>query len=170
MSGSCRHPPLKEAERRPGLTPETAWRRGARQAQKIIYCRVSSNKQKDDLKRQIEYLQNLYPSHDIISDIGSGINFKRKGIQTILEYALQQNIEEIVVAYKDRLARFGYELLEKTIELSGGKITVINNEKYKSNSEELAEDLLSIIHIFNCRQMGKRRYNNKKLQDKIVSE
>ena len=72
------------------------------------------------------------------------------------------NIEEIVVAYKDRLARFGYELIESIVNQGGGKITIINDEKFKSCEQELAEDLLAIIHIFNCRQMGKRRYSSKK--------
>lgn len=131
---------------------------------RYIYCRVSSNKQKDDLIRQREFLQRMYPQHDIIEDVGSGINFKRKGIQTILEQSMLGNIEEIVVAYKDRLARFGYELIESIVNKGGGKITIINDEKFKSCEQELAEDLLAIIHIFNCRQMGKRRYSSKKSQ------
>jgi len=131
---------------------------------RYIYCRVSSNKQKDDLIRQREFLQRMYPQHDIIEDVGSGINFKRKGIQTILEQSMLGNIEEIVVAYKDRLARFGYELIESIVNQGGGKITIINDEKFKSCEQELAEDLLAIIHIFNCRQMGKRRYGSKKSQ------
>ena len=134
-----------------------------------IYCRVSSNKQKDDLIRQQNYLRSLYPTYDLITDIGSGINFKRKGLQTILDGAIKGTVGEIVVAYKDRLARFGFELIEHVIKKGGGRIKVLDHEEHKSSEQELSEDLLSIVHIFNCRQMGKRRYCNKKSEDKNIS-
>lgn len=137
---------------------------------RYIYCRVSSSKQRDDLLRQRKFLEQKYPTYDIIEDIGSGINFTRKGIKKILDEAMQGNIEEIVISYKDRLTRFGFELFEYIIQQNGGKITVINNEEFKSCEQELSEDLLSIIHVFNCKQMGKRRYSNKKLQNKTISE
>jgi len=131
-----------------------------------IYCRVSSNQQKEDLVRQQEYLRSLYPTYDVITDIGSGINFNRKGLQTILDRAIKGLVGEIVVAYKDRLARFGFELIEYIIQKGGGRI---DKEEHKSTEQELADDLLSIIHIFNCRQMGKRRYRNKKPEIKNIS-
>lgn len=126
-----------------------------------IYCRVSSKKQTDDLQRQIDSLRALYPNHELISDCASGINFKRKGLKTILEQSISKHIGEIVVAHKDRLARFGFDLLEMFIGLNGGKITVLDGGTHLSTEQELAEDLLSIIHIFTCRQMGKRRYKTK---------
>jgi putative resolvase len=125
----------------------------------IIYCRVSSKKQSDDLQRQIDLARDLYPSYEVITDIGSGINFKRKGLQTILRYAVEKQISELVVFHKDRLARFGFEVIEQVINLSGGKIKVVGDEVHKSSEQELAEDLLSIITIYSCKQMGKRRYN-----------
>ena len=136
----------------------------------FIYCRVSSEKQKNDLQRQETYLRSLYPTHTLITDIGSGINFKRKGLQTILESAINGLVEEVVVAYKDRLARFGFELIEYIVNQTGGRIQVLDREEHKSSEQELSEDLLNIIHIFNCRQMGKRRYRSKKQENKALSE
>lgn len=68
-------------------------------------------------------------------------------------------LKELVVAHKDRLSRFGYELVEWIITSNGGKITILDEEIHKSTEQELAEDLLSIVHIYSCKQMGKRRYN-----------
>jgi predicted site-specific integrase-resolvase len=82
----------------------------------ICYCRVSSPKQKDDLERQVNYMQERYPDSEIVTDIGSGINYKRKGLNSILERALQGDKLKIVVAYKDRLARFGFELIESMLK------------------------------------------------------
>jgi predicted site-specific integrase-resolvase len=131
-----------------------------------IYTRVSSRKQSDDLERQIEFIKSQKPeyntSYKLISDIGSGINFKRQGLITILESCLQNNIGEVVIAHKDRLSRFGFDLIKLIIEKAGGKITIINDEQNKSTEQELAEDLLSIIHIYSCRQMGKRKYTKTK--------
>lgn len=83
---------------------------------KVIYCRVSSSKQKDDLNRQIEQLKTRFPTHEIISDCASGINFKRKGLQTILERAIQGTLSEVVVAHRDRLSRFAFDLIKWIIE------------------------------------------------------
>ena len=130
----------------------------------FIYCRVSSRKQMDDLSRQIEFVKSKnpgYASYESISDVASGINFKRKGLSTILDACLQGNVGEIVVAHRDRLCRFGFDLLKLIVEKQGGKITVINDDIHKSTEQELSEDLLSIIHIYSCRQMGKRSYKIK---------
>lgn len=126
----------------------------------IIYCRVSSHHQKDDLQRQRDSLQTRYPTFRLVEDIGSGINFKRKGLQTILDLAIKGDLDTLVVAHKDRLCRFAFELIEYIITSTGGKILVLDHQDTKplSSNEELAEDLLSIITVFNCRQMGRRRY------------
>ena len=129
-----------------------------------IYTRVSSKKQLDDLSRQTEYIQQRkseYSSYTTISDIASGINFKRKGLQTILDSCIQGVIGEVVIAHRDRLSRFGFDLIKIIIEKAGGKITILDDEQNKSSEQELAEDLLSIIHIYSCRQMGKRSYKIK---------
>ncbi len=136
--------------------------------EKVVYARVSSSKQRDDLQRQTDLLQQRYPSHSVIQDIGSGINFKRKGLQTLLERCLRREIEEIVVAHKDRLCRFGFDLIKQIVESTGGHIIVLDEDNHKSTEQELAEDLLAIIHVFNCRQMGRRRYSEKS-KDKDLS-
>ena len=132
-----------------------------------IYTRVSSKKQLDDLSRQIKYIQERnseYSSYISISDIASGIwfiNHKRKGLQTILDSCIQGVIGEVIVAHRDRLSRFGFDLIKLIIEKAGGTITVIDDTQHKSTEQELTEDLLSIIHIYSCRQMGKRSYSNR---------
>jgi putative resolvase len=126
----------------------------------IIYCRVSSQKQKDDLVRQSNTLLSKFPNYELITDIGSGINWKRKGLKTILEHSMRGNLKELVVAHKDRLCRFAFELIEWIVESNGGKITVLDEDTFVTEETELAEDVLSIIHIFSCKQMGKRRYKN----------
>ncbi len=126
-----------------------------------IYTRVSSKKQMDDLTRQLEFIHAVNPKYDSyisITDVASGINFKRKGLQTILDSCLQKTIGEVIIAHRDRLCRFGFELFESIITKCGGHLTVIDDQQNKSTEQELAEDLLSIIHIYSCRQMGKRRY------------
>lgn len=133
---------------------------------KICYCRVSTLGQKDDLKRQIDYMKNKYKDYETISDISSGLNFKRKGLTKIINYALNGEIEEIVVAYKDRLSRFGFELIEHIVkEKSNGKITVLNNKK-DSPEEEIVKDLVQIINVFSARVNGLRKYK-KEINDEI---
>lgn len=128
----------------------------------FMYTRVSTKKQMDDLSRQVEYVRRPeYVDYVLIQDIGSGINFKRKGLSTILDSCIQRTIGEVVVAHRDRLCRFGFELIEQLITKAGGKITVLDNNKNTTPQEELADDLLSIIHIFSCRQMGRRSYSRK---------
>jgi predicted site-specific integrase-resolvase len=135
--------------------------------EKICYARVSSRKQIDDLKRQEDFFRQKYPTYNVVTDVGSGINWKRKGLKTLLDRAMQGNISEIVVAHRDRLCRFAFELLEWIFERNGVKLVVLNEEKDHSTDKELADDILSIIHVYSCRKMGKRRYKNKK--NKIIS-
>ena len=114
-----------------------------------------------DLSRQVEFLKRARPEfsdYELISDVASGINFKRKGLSTILDMCLQGIIGNIVVAHKDRLCRFGFELINELVQKSGGNIIVLNENENKSDEQELSEDLLSIVQIFCCRQMGKRKY------------
>lgn len=130
----------------------------------FLYARVSTKKQMDDLSRQVSFLQSQRPEYSgpeytVVRDVGSGINFKRVGLQTILDACLQGTIGQVVVAHRDRLCRFGYELVEQLVTKAGGQIVVIDNERgTKSSEQELADDLLAIVHIFTCRQMGKRKY------------
>jgi predicted site-specific integrase-resolvase len=127
----------------------------------------------DDLVRQINYVQSRnpeYTTYRTLSDIGSGINFTRKGLQTILDTCLQGTIGEVVVAHRDRLSRFGFDLIKCFIIKAGGKLTVLDDDGNKSTEQELAEDLLSIIHIYSCKQMGKRSYKTKKSKNSIEAK
>ena len=126
----------------------------------ICYARVSSRGQKDDLQRQIRFLEQHCPDGIIITDIAPGINWKRKGLASILELAVQGDIREVVVAARDRLCRFAFDLLERMLALHDVGITVLDSEGC-SPEQELSDDLLSIVQIFCCRRNGKRRYTRK---------
>lgn len=132
------------------------------QKRNICYCRVSTPSQREDLERQAEFFSVKYPQYEIIKDIGSGINFKRKGFNSILDSAIQGNIGEIVVTHRDRLCRFGFELIQRIIEQhSDGKIVVLHQEE-TSPEKELVNDLLSIITVFSSRLYGLRSHSLKK--------
>jgi predicted site-specific integrase-resolvase len=124
---------------------------------KIIYTRVSSRKQKDDLKRQSVFLQRKYPDHTLITDIGSGINFNRPGFKRILEGIFKGTIEEVVVAHKDRFSRFGYELFEWIFTQHNSKL-ISDTESENTEGQELSDDLMAIITVFSTRYYGKRKY------------
>ena len=124
--------------------------------QKIIYARVSSKKQENDLERQVTYLKKKYPTHTVIKDIGSGINFKRKGLQKILGLLFEENVSEIVVYSKDRLSRFANDLLEYLFKYFGASIIYENIRDPKTSTNELTEDLMSVITVFTSRYYGSR--------------
>jgi predicted site-specific integrase-resolvase len=127
--------------------------------QKIIYARVSSIQQKNDLERQIKVLKTKYPTYELITDIGSGINMKRRGLLKIINNSIKGRIEEIVVVHKDRLCRFGYDLIKYLIkEYSNGKITVLAEENKKEPKEELVDDILQIMNIFVAKINGMGKY------------
>ena len=135
----------------------------------IAYCRVSSRGQKNDLERQIDYIKQYCPTHTIIKDIGSGINFKRKGLHTILDLAYKGTLQEVVVAYKDRLCRFGFELIEYILKTqSCAKIVVLNNSSC-SPEEEVTKDLLQILTVFSARVNGLRKYRKEIKNDQALS-
>ena len=134
---------------------------------KICYCRVSSQKQKEDLHRQIEYMKKEYPYHEIITDIASGLNYERPGLKKLLKYALEGEIEEVIIAYKDRLTRFGYEMIEWIIkEKSEGKIKILNNNEELTPTEEISKDIVAIMNIYTAKINGLRKYK-KKLIDEV---
>jgi excisionase family DNA binding protein len=135
-----------------------------RPAETICYCRVSSYKQKDDLARQVEFMAERYPDARIVKDISSGLSFKRKGLRSILESAISGDKLEVVVAYKDRLARWGFDLIKWIIERNSGRIVVLNKIELSPESE-LTQDLLAILHVFSCRMHGLRSYKNKIAKD-----
>jgi putative resolvase len=134
----------------------------------ICYCRVSSSKQKDDLVRQVASMRQQFPDAEIIQDVGSGLNFKRKGLKTILERCLQGDKFTLITAHKDRLSRFGFELIEYLVNQNGGEIMVLDKPDTSPESE-LTEDLLAILHVFSCRMHGLRRYVGEIKKDKNLS-
>jgi len=132
-----------------------------KERQKIIYCRVSSKEQKHDLKRQVKYLQSLYPEYESITDIGSGIDWKRKGFKTILEQVISGNVEEVVVAHEDKLCRFSKKLIKWIFEKNKTKLTILDVEEEQSSDQEIAEDLLSIVQMYSRKYIMKKRYRDK---------
>ncbi len=131
----------------------------------IVYCRVSSSGQKDDLQSQVEAMERFCMAQgvsvtDSIQEIGGGLNFKRSKFLSIVQLAIQGEVKALYVAPKDRLCRFGFELVEQIIRWGGGQIIVANAESL-SPHEELTQDLLSIIHCFSSRLYGLRKYKGK---------
>ena len=127
----------------------------------ICYCRVSSRGQLDDLQRQIEYMRTRCPNHEIIKDVGSVLNFSRKGFKTVLELAIAGLVDEVVVAHKDRLCRFGFELVEHIVgKYSRTQIVVLNDET-RGAEAELANDILQVLTVFAAKANGRRKYSNK---------
>lgn len=137
----------------------------------VGYCRVSSQKQKDDLQRQEDnmrtYLLAKGVPFKIISDIGSGINYKRKGLQELIKGIADRSISKIVVLYKDRLTMFGFELIEYIASLYGCEIEVVDTTE-KTEQQELVEDLVQIITVFSCKLQGKRANKAKKMIKEIA--
>ena len=106
---------------------------------------------------------------EIISDIGSGINYKKKGLQELIRRISQNQVEKVVVLYKDRLLRFGFELIEYIASLYNCEIEIIDNTE-KSEQQELVEDLVQIITVFSCKLQGKRANKAKKLIRELIQE
>lgn len=143
---------------------------------RYCYARVSSKGQKEDLDRQIEFFRGKFDAYECLSDIGSGLNFKRKNFNAILDQVLQGNVEEIVVTHRDRLCRFGFELIERLVTQFNGKIVVLDQEK-TSPEQELVKDLLSIVTVFSGRLYGLRAHSIKKAikhsqnnQDTVIAD
>lgn len=131
----------------------------------VAYARVSTYGQKDDLKDQLSYIRQYVNAKGIIldkeiSDIGSGLNYKRPKWNKLLEEVMQGKIDKIYITYKDRFIRFGYDWFDNLCKSHGTEIVVLNNVD-TSPDKELVEDLVSIIHVFSCRLYGLRKYKKK---------
>ena len=139
----------------------------------VGYCRVSSSKQKDDLERQIEnvktYLLAKGEPFEIITDVGSGVNYNKKGLQTLLLKITQNKVNKVVVLYKDRLLRFGFELVVYIASLYDCEIEIIDNTE-KTEQQELVEDLVQIITVFSCKLQGKRANKAKKMIKELIKD
>ena len=140
----------------------------------IIYTRVSTNNQKDDLLNQVNFLQNFINAKgiivdEIIQDIGSGLNYKRKKWDELLDEVMENKIDMIIVSNKDRFIRFGFEWFERFVGKFDTKILVVNNELL-SPQEELVQDIISILHVFSCRIYGLRKYKKRIKEDDEIAK
>lgn len=134
---------------------------------KLGYVRVSSIGQKDDLVRQKQNITKYFPDHIILEDIGSGMNFKRRSFKKIIDLAIEGKIEELVVLHKDRLTRFGFDLVEDLItRYSSGKIIIVNTKVDIEPEEELVKDVLQVMNVFVAKMNGRRKYKIKKRNKK----
>lgn len=136
----------------------------------IGYCRVSTANQKDDLERQIEnikmYMYAKGYKFEIISDIGSGINYKKEGLKNLINKICQKEVSKVVILYKDRLIRFGFDLIEYICRLHGTEIEIVDNTE-KSKEQELVDDLIQIITVYANKIFGSRSKKTKELISEV---
>lgn len=160
--GGTRYYSLEQLNRFMGIDEST---------KKVIgYCRVSTPAQKDDLKTQVEnvkaYMYAKGYQFEIIEDIGSGINYKKKGLKELLSKIINHEVSKVVVLYKDRLVRFGYEMIEYICQINGTEIEIIDSTEY-SKEQELTDDLIQIITVFANRLYGQRSKKTKRLIEEV---
>ncbi|WP_201546732.1 IS607 family transposase [Psychrobacter lutiphocae] len=153
------------------INPNLTHSKVEQQRKTIAYARVSSHDQKPDLQRQIEMLE-LYCSaqgwsFEVISDLGSGMNYHKKGLKRLLDDILDNKIDRLVLTHKDRLLRFGAELVFALCEARQVEVVIINQGENLSFEEELAQDVLEIITVFSARLYGSRSKKNKKLIEAV---
>ena len=145
-----------------------------RQAQRktVAYSRVSSHDQKKDLERQQEVLTLYCASkgwqYETISDLGSGMNYRKKGLRQLLDLIVSGQLERLVITHKDRLLRFGAELVFALCETRNCEVVIINQGEQPFFEEELAKDVLEIITVFSARLYGSRSRKNRQLMEKLV--
>ena len=135
----------------------------------VVYCRVSSAGQRDDLQSQVAAMEEYCRAGAIavdewIQEVGGGMNFKRKRFLALIERIQRGEIERVLIAHKDRLVRFGFDLLDHLARGNGCEIIVVNQESL-SPEQEMVEDLLAIVHTFSCRQYGMRKYKKQIKED-----
>jgi putative resolvase len=138
----------------------------------IGYCRVSSSKQKEDLVRQVEQVKMFMIakgySFEMIEDIGSGMNYTKKGLSSLVDMILGNQVDRIVILYRDRLLRFGYELIESICQNHGVEIEVIDQTP-KVAEQEFIEDLAHIVSEFSFKQSGKRTNKTRRIIKELLS-
>ena len=152
---------LSKLQKLVGVVPDN------NESRKVVgYARVSSHDQKNDLVRQVKrlnnYCQNISKNYEVIDDLGSGINFKKRGLNKLLKMIISGQVSKIIVLHKDRLLRFGSELLFNICRYFNTDIEIIEEKKKQSDEERLAYDVLEIITVFSARLYGKRSHQNKK--------
>ena len=135
----------------------------------VIYTRVSTSNQKDDLQNQVEFLKQYANAKGIIvdtviEDYGSGLNYNRKQWNKLIDECMTNEIGTIIITHKDRFIRFGFDWFERFLNKFGVKFIIVNNESL-SPQEELVQDIISILHVFSCRIYGLRKYKKKIRED-----
>ncbi len=143
-------------------------REGTREVRAIIYARVSSTDQKSDLERQVQYLTEYcaakgYKVVDVLSDVASGLKTNRKGLLKLFKYVVNRQVDVVVVTYRDRLTRFGFEYLDYFFKQYGVRIEVAFGEEPKDARQELVEDLIVIITSFAGKLYGMRSRKKRRL-------
>ena len=141
-----------------------------REEKVVAYCRVSTKSQKDDLEKQVENVKSyMYAkgySFEVITDIGSGINYKNKGLRELISLINSNQVTKVVILHKDRLVGFGFELIELLCDLHNVKIEIIDNSE-QSNEEELTDDLIEIITVFANNLYGSRSKKTRTLIERV---
>ncbi len=138
----------------------------------VIYARVSSRDQKEDLERQVEYLKKYcstkgYQVTKILTDISSGLNENRRGLKQLFKLIESGEVGKVVIAYRDRLTRFGFKYLEQYFNSHGVEIEVIFDDEDKTPEKELVEDLLAIVTSFARKLYGMRSHKKKRLVEAV---
>ena len=140
----------------------------------VIYTRVSTSNQKEDLKNQVKFLRQYANTKgiivdEVIEDLGSGLNYNRKKWNKLIDSCMINEVNTIIITHKDRFIRFGYEWFERFLGKFNVNIMVVNNESL-SPQEELVQDIISILHVFSCRIYGLRKYKKKIREDEEVEK
>ncbi len=137
----------------------------------VCYSRVSSHDQKDDLKRQSIVLESYAASKgfvfEMIEDLGSGMNYKKKGLNRLIKMICTGTVDRLIITHKDRLLRFGSELIFSLCEIFGTEVVIINKSADSTYEEDLTKDVLEIITVFSARLYGSRSHKNKKIVDQL---
>lgn len=139
----------------------------------IGYARVSSSHQEADLERQIEYIKTHYPQvTKVVKDIGSGLNYNRKGLNTVLSEVESGHVETVVVTYRDRVCRFGFEFVDRIFTKAKAKIVVLcqDTDASKGSEAELAQDLLDVCNFFVAKRNGRKAARYRSERNRLASE
>lgn len=140
----------------------------------VIYTRVSTRNQADDLENQVDFLQNYVNAKglivdEVIRDYGSGLNYNRKKWNQLLGKVMENKVKMIFVSHKDRFVRFGFDWFERFCNKFNVEIVVVKNDKL-SPHEELVQDIVSILHVFSCRLYGLRKYKKQIEGDETIAK
>lgn len=153
------------------LLPELHRREDVSARKTVAYARVPSHDQKPDLERQAQLLQAYCAAqgwtHEVVTDLGSGMNYRKKGLRRLLDDIIADRVGRIVITHKDRLLRFGAELVFAICEAKGVEVVILNQGEDTSFEEDLARDVLEIITVFSARLYGARSRKSAKMIDSI---